>query len=264
MILWFKKYKHTNNGTNWDFDLNCLAIDDNFSNLQIGIPERKINEYNIYGQGAVLIPSYFFSNRSISFTYRFKKRNNHIFSIDKDFILLNWFFSIDDIYLVRNTERGLQYIKGYFRLNAKEKYKSYAISDEITIDFITEDPFFNSNILKSLINNSHNNETIFNITNNGIFTSFYIEYESGGNCNKISIIYIHSLFTRQLDISEILLNTGDIFIIDMRDFSFSKNGDKFIPVFDGNSFYIENGESILKFKNTTTGKVKLFFRERFI
>ncbi|NMC98535.1 MAG: hypothetical protein GYA62_02270 [Bacteroidales bacterium] len=260
MILFFKKYKDTNNGSDWSYNSNCLAIDDNFSNLKINIPERKINEIEIYGQGAVITPTPFFENRKISFTYRFKKNNNTIFTNQKDNLFLNWFFNTsDDIYLVRNTEKGLQKIKGVFKINANEKYKSYAISDEIDIQFITEDAFFESVIEKSYTANFTTDEVTINFVNNGFFVSFVIEYNNANYVPDVSFYYNNEFFKIYLSESQLKM-----FSFDFKSFKFYKNGINFYPTFTGSPFFLQNGSGQMIIKSTGRGNVTLKFVERFI
>ena len=260
MILYFKKYKDTENNTNWNYDNNCLAVDENFANLKINIPERKINEIEIYGQGAVIVPTTFFENRKISFTYRFKKNNNTIFTNEKDNLFLSWFFNTnDEIYLVRTTEKGLQKIRGVFKINANEKYKSYAISNDVDIDFITEDAFFESITEKTYEETFTTDEVTINFTNNGFFVSFVIEYTNALNVSDISFYYLDEFF-------KVYLNEAQIktFIFNFKDFKFYKNTISFFPNFVGSPFFLRNGAGQLLVKTTGRGTIKLRFTERFI
>ena len=260
MIMYFKKYKDTLNGTNWEYDNNCLSIDDNFSNFSINIPERKINEYSIYGQGSVIIPTYFFENRIINFSYRNKKINNTIFTNEKDDLFLRWFYSNDEIFLVRNTEKGLQKIKGIFQLKTNEKYKNYAISGDIDIQFITEDSFF-ENVTKTEYTKTISNQTeMINIVNSGFFTGWIIEYENAQSYNEFEIQYNNYYFKLQ----NLSIQLPTKLIINMTNFTFLINNNKFFPIFSGQSFYIESGESIMIIKTNGLGTVKLQFFERYI
>ena len=257
--LWFKKYKDTENGTNWNYTSNCLLVDDKFSNLSIDIPERKINQYNVYGQGAVVVPTRFFENRTITFEYRIKMRDEYIFNNIKDDIFLNWFFTEDEVWLVRNTERGLQKIKGVFKIKDNEKYKSYAISDKISISFITEEPFF-TNVLPTYYE-AFSSPSI-NFFNNGYFVAFLLEISHSTAFNRIDIIYKNNFF------SLLELNTIDnsTIIIDFRYFRFFINNTEFLPKFAGNVFMIEKGENqtlFVKVDNNNAEYIKLTFNERF-
>lgn len=260
MIMYFKKYKDTTNGSNWNYDANCLSVDDNFGNLSINIPERKINEYSVYGQGSVIIPTYFYENRVINFTYRNKKTNNTIFTNGKDSIFLDWLYSNDDIYLIRNTEKGLQKIKGIFQLKSKEKYKNYAISSDIEVQFITENSFFESVTAKEYTKNITNTIETINIENEGFFTGWILEYNNMDDYNEIEIQYNN--YFLKLQNLQVQLQTK--LIINMTDFTFTIYNNKLFPVFSGQSFYIENGTGEFKIITTGMGNVKLSFSERYI
>lgn len=258
MILYFKKYKDTEDGTNWGYDARCLSIDDRFANLSINIPGRKINEYSVYGQGSVIIPTYFFENRKISFTFRNRNKNGTIFTDWKDDIFLNWFYSNDIIFLIRETEKGLQKIRGYFIIKANEKYKSLTISNDIDIDFITEDAFFTSVNERAVQGNIENVLTTLNIVNNGYFTSWVLECSfTISPCTYIKMANSNYFF-------KIFDFSGVNIVINMRQFLFKNNEQFFMPKFEGNSFYIENGVQPFIIETNGRGTVVLKFFERFI
>lgn len=261
MILYFKKYKDTANGTNWAYDEKCLAVDNNFANLKISLPERKVNVTDIYGQGAIITPTPFFTKREISFTYRFKKSNDTIFTTTKDELFLNWFFNVeDDIYLVRNTDKGLQKIKGIFKLNAAEKYKSYAISDEVDIDFVCEDAFFTSTTQKQYEKSFGTSDTVvIDFINEGFYTSFVVEYNNSSYAPDISFYYEDEQFKIYLSESQ-----PKNFIFDFKTFKFYKNNINFFPQFAGSPFFLKNGAGQITVKTAGKGSIKIIFEERWI
>jgi len=263
MILYFKKYKDTNEGINWGFDDKCLPVDDRFANLEIELPKRKIDEIDVYGQGAIIIPSFFFSNRKISFSYRFKKNNNTIFTIEKDTFLTEWIYTQDETYLVRNTERGLQKIKGVFKLGGKEKYRSFSISDDIDIEFITEDAFFENDVKTVIQADFVNGICNLNFTNNGMFTSFKMEILNTHETKSIFLQHKENNF----NLININLQPDEKLIIDFEQFIFYRGGASFIPNFSGTTFFLNSGKgtfSVNTNNSEESGICKLFFTERFI
>ena len=254
--LYFKKYKDTNAGTNWTYDNNCLDVDVNFSNLQIDLPKRKILEYKIYGQGAVIVPTYFFENREISFNYRFKKANNYIFSLEKDEFILNWLYSDDEIYLIKTTERGLQKIKGVFEIKGAEKYKSFTISDNLEINFITESPFWESVAQKKY---SSTNGKI-NFDNEGYLTSFVLEVKNFSAINFLTLRYKTNYFK----IYNLFESLNRTFTLDFRFFTFKKDNYFFVPNFAGKTFFLENElNQDLNIETDSDITATLYFNERF-
>lgn len=260
MILYFKKYRDTQNGTDWNYNNSCLSIDENFANLEVSIPGRKINKYSIYGQGQVVIPTYFFDNREVKFTFRNKAKNNTIFHNEKDNFFINWLYTNDEVFLIRRTEKGLQKIKGIFSLDANEKYRSYSISNDLTVSFITEDSFFESVNKSQLVVNIDYVPYTFQVYNAGMFTSYEVYFTNNSYLNMFEIKNNLKYFR----MSELNTLENSTLHIDFKKFKFTINNNLVFPKFTGESFFLESNINNITINSDSKGSLIFEWTERFI
>jgi len=261
MILKFVKFDSNDN----EQFKGELPVDDRFADLQITIPEKKIEAKKSWGQGSIIENTPFFSNRVISFNYRFKAKNGQIFTIERDDFFNNWLFTNDIVYLYRQSERGEQRIRGHFKISEKEKYKKYAISDDIAIDFITEKPFFENLTEKKYSGSVTYGYVSFLIENTGNLTSFFVKISNNSfPFTALTIKYLG----QNLKISGFnYTKISDILFLDFVNFKFYLNEEEFFPILDGNPFFLTHGQNLIEFEvnfKKHGGALDFWFYEKFI
>jgi hypothetical protein len=143
MIYWLKT-KTDIDADGYVYDANCYALDTDASDLDLDNPVRKYTVAKIIGNGSTISGGDTFGDRSMSFKKIFKVDGvgtSGALTAGRLAFISKFIVSRDDIYLIRNYNTSLQYIKVVPTMGA-EKYKSLVASNSFTINLLCSIPFF--------------------------------------------------------------------------------------------------------------------------
>lgn len=122
-----------------DFPLDSFAL-----NLDLDNPARKYSIKKIIGNGASVSGGDYFADRTITFSRNFKTDGVSVsgaLTAARAAFFSKYILSSDEIYLIRDYNGTLQYIRVYPQLSG-EKYKKLLISEDFTIKLLCGEPFF--------------------------------------------------------------------------------------------------------------------------
>jgi len=143
MIYWLKT-KTDIDASNYAYDALSFPIDINAIDLDLDIPIRKYTVKKIIGNGASISGGDAFGDRIIKFSRIFKRDGVSISGAltqgRLDFIS-KYIVSRDEIYLIRDYNCSLQYIK-VVPVMKGEKYKKLLVSEDLEVSLLCSLPFF--------------------------------------------------------------------------------------------------------------------------
>ena len=143
MIYWLKTASDIASA-GYTYDSNCFPVDTYSSAINLGSPERKYTVKKIIGNGASISGGDYYGERKITINRRFKtdgSGTSGALTAARQAFLSKFITLSEDLYLIRDYNSSLQYIKVYPVLNA-EKYKKLLISEDIEIELLCDIPFF--------------------------------------------------------------------------------------------------------------------------
>lgn len=242
MIYWLKTgtdiedYGYGYDGLSFSLDSNALSID-------LGPPSRLYNVRKIIGSGASISGGDTFSDRTISFSRLFRKdgvSTSGALTAEREAFISKYILSRDEIYLVRDYNGTLQYIRVYPILKG-EAYKKLVISEDIGIDLICTDPFF-KNTAGTVIG-PFNKTSRFHtqtFTNSGAPSPFTFECTFSGSDGGIKVLVYENLGVELTYAFE----AGDELRIDVGKFQIWINGtERFNVPLVGSPFDLLSGEN---------------------
>lgn len=177
MVYWLKTQTDIDS-SDYAYDANSFPLDSNAIELDLDVPMRKYNVKKIIGNGASISGGDTFGDRVISFSRIFKtdgvSTSGALNQGRLDFIS-KFIVSRDDIYLIRDYNGSLQYIK-VSPVMKGESYKKFVISGDIKIDLLCSKPFFSevTETATALFDKTSRFLTK-SITNAGVQTPFIFE-----------------------------------------------------------------------------------------
>lgn len=176
MIYWLKT-KTDIDADGYVYDSNCFALDENGADLDLDTPLRKYTVTKIIGNGAVISGGDTFGDRNMSFKRMFKPdgvSTSGALTSGRISFLSKFILTRDDIYLIRDYNGSLQYIKVILTMGA-EKYKKLVASENFDIKMICSVPFFKDVAETDVAFTKSSRYHTQNITNLGVTTPFIFE-----------------------------------------------------------------------------------------
>lgn len=224
-----------------DFPLDSFAL-----SLDLDNPARKYNVKKIIGNGASVSGGDYFEDRTISFSRNFKADGVSVtgaFNAVRSAFISKYILSSDEIYLIRDYNGTLQYIRVYPQLGG-EKYKKLLISEDFTIKLICDEPFFQNTTLTT--SGTFTKTVRFrdvNFTMPGVMCPIIFQGEFVSNDTEIKIGVYDNYGVRVVkDFA-----AGDIVKIDSGSLRVWINGvERFNLVIEGTPFNILSGASTVR------------------
>lgn len=143
MIYWLKTKSNIDN-YGYTYDAYSFPIDTNAIDIDLGAPSRKYNIKKVIGNGAIISGGDFYSPRTIKFSRKFKRdgvSTTGALTTGRLNFLVEYVLTFDDLYLIRDYNGSLQYIR-IFPIMGAEKYGSLLISNDIDFTLYCDVPFF--------------------------------------------------------------------------------------------------------------------------
>lgn len=176
MIYWLKT-KTDIDADGYSYDANCFGLDSNSADLDLDTPLRKYTVTKIIGNGAVVTGGDTYGDRNMSFKRMFKPDGISVsgaLTADRLDFISRFIVSRDEIYLVRNYNGSLQYIKVYLTMGA-EKYRKLVASESFDVKMICSVPFF-KDVSETVVSfDKISRYHTQNITNIGVDSPFIFE-----------------------------------------------------------------------------------------
>jgi hypothetical protein len=247
MIYWLKT-KTDIDASNYAYDSLCFPLDTNGTDLDLDNPTRRYQVNKIIGNGATISGGDTFGDRAPSFKMMFKTDGvgtSGALTAGRLAFISKYIVSRDDIYLIRDYNGTLQYIKVVPTMGA-EKYKKYVTSSPFEIKLLCSLPFF-KNVTATVVSFTKSSRyQTEDITNTGIMTPFIFQgtFSANDTVFKISVyenagLQITNAFTG-----------GDILKFDTASFRiWVNNVERFnIPVL-GTPFNLLSGANAVKLES---------------
>lgn len=143
MVYWLKT-KTDIDADGYTYDANSFPLDTNAITIDLDNPKRKYNVKKIIGNGASISGGDYYADRIIAFSKIFKYdgvSTTGAFNAVRQAFISKYMISSDEIYLIRDYNGTLQYIRVYPILGG-EKYKKFVASEDFDIKMYCDIPFF--------------------------------------------------------------------------------------------------------------------------
>jgi hypothetical protein len=262
MIYWLKT-KTDIDASDYAYDALCFPLDLNATDIDLDTPARKYNYKKIIGNGASISGGDSFTDRTMSFKRIFKSdgvgTSGALTQARLDFIS-KYIVTRDDIYLIRDYNTSLQYIKVVPTMGS-EKYKKLVVSNELDIKLMCSVPFFKDiTDTVEVLTDKASRFYHAHITNPGVMTPFTFQgtFDDNDTEFKLSLyanlgIKITEAFTTG-DILKIDTGTFRVWINNIERFNLTIVGSPFNLLSGANTVSIESIADIVDMALTYTGR----------
>jgi hypothetical protein len=262
MIYWLKTLADITSSGDFAYNSDCFPIDTNATTINLDPPERKYDVKKIIGDGASISGGDFFGSRVISFTRIYKKdgvSTSGALTADRLAFISKYVITMDDVYLVRDYNGALQYIKVRPVIN-DEKYKKLIMSEDFAVKLLCSIPFFKSvtETVEEFTKTTRFHSEAF--TNLGVATPFTFEctFDSNDTEFKMALyenmgIKITQAFTAG-DILKIESGTFRVWINNTERFNLTIVGTPFKALSGANSLRIESVSDLSDCSISYTGR----------
>ncbi|MGB4206282.1 MAG: hypothetical protein WBJ84_11780, partial [Bacteroidales bacterium] len=232
-------------------------IDLAFSEINLTMPEKKLDIKKSFGDGVAIYEYNFFSNRQLELKKRFTNKNDN-FQTFFDFIS-DFFFTKENIYLCRKRNETETDVLQFFLQDLSDlKLNNYAITKDITIKLISQEPFFSIYpIIESDLIIINTNPFELTILNNNEKTYFFFYFEN------VSNITIEDIYRNYIELKNYTTN----FTINTKTLNseYYLNSEKYIKRNDGMPLLLEKGNNTFYLKtNSINGAVKYFYNKKIL
>jgi len=248
MIYWLKT-KTDIDASDYAYDALCFPLDINAIDIDLDTPARKYNYKKIIGNGASISGGDSFSDRTMSFKRIFKTdgigTSGALTQARLDFIS-KYIVTRDDIYLIRDYNTSLQYIK-VVPIMGSEKYKKLVVSNELDIKLMCSVPFF-KDITDTTVNLTAKTSRFYHYhaTNIGVMAPFYFQCTFDDNDTEFKLSLYENL---GIKITE-AFTTGDILKIDTGTFRvWINNIERFNLTIVGSPFNLLSGTNTVSIES---------------
>lgn len=264
-VFWLKKQSDIDIDGNYDYNAsNSFLIDTNIIDVDLDTPRKKIDVRKKIGNGQYVRVTDFYEPRTIKLNLKFKRdaSGNNVFNNDRLTILKTWVTSDDELYLVRqyaNPSRK-EAIRVYPSGISGEKYDNYLISGQVSVDFFTDSPFFQSVTQTTNSFTSTGGEKSCAVTNDGVRCPFTITIDLGADTDGIIIKLFENVQLQLLD----YFYSGDVIIIDMGTMVNYKNSAEFLFTTNGSPFQLLTGANTVKVTTNGACDIDIDYYQRFL
>lgn len=250
MIYWLKTGVDIQS-SGYGYDGNCFPLDSNVSSINMDTPERKYQTKKIIGNGASVSGGDSYADRVITISRVFKNDGSSVsgaLTAGRTTFINKFIASYDSIYLIRNYNGSLQYIK-VIPVLGNEKYKKLIVSESFDIKLLCELPFFKAvapTVTSVFQKNAHYFD--YSFTNDGVPTPVIFSGTFAGNDTELKLGVYNNY---GVDIVRNFI-TGDIVTVDSSDLSvYINNVQYFNLVITGTPFNALAGASTLRIESVT-------------
>jgi phage-related protein len=262
-VLWLKKQADIISEGDYAYNASsCFLLDANVMDIDLDTPVKKVDVRKKIGNGQYVRVTDFYDARNIKVNLKFKRdaSGNNVFNADRLNILKTWVTSDDEIYLIRDYSTALQKIRVYPTGIGGEKYSNYVISGNISIEFLTGSPFFESITETTNDFSSTGGAKVCAVTNNGVKCPFKITIDLAGDSDGIIIKLFENVQLQLLD----YFYSGDVIEIDMSTMDNLKNGALFLFDTNGSPFQLNSGVNNVTVTTNGSCDIDIDYYQRFL
>lgn len=261
-VLWLKKQTDIVSEGNYSYNASsCFLLDTNVFDVNLDTPRKKIDVRKKIGNGQYVRVTDFYDSRVIQVSLKFKRNaTDNVFNADRLSILKTWVTSDDEMYLIRQYQSGLEKIRVYPSGIGGEKYSNYLVSGNISIDFITDSPFFDSTTQTTNTFSSTGGAKVCAVTNNGVKCPFTITIDLSADTDGIIIKLYENI---QLQLTDYFYS-GDIVVIDMGTMDNTLNGADYLFTTLGSPFQLVTGSNNVTVTTNGSADIDIDYYQRFL
>jgi hypothetical protein len=265
-VLWLKKQAgiiadgdYAYNSSDSD---NNFLLDTNVYDIDLDTPRKKVDVRKKIGNGQYVRVTDFYDSRNIKVSLKFKRDSsgNNVFNTDRLNILKKWVTSDDEIYLIRDYMTSLQKIRVYPTGIGGEKYSNYIVSGNISIEFLTSSPFFESVTETTNTFSSTGGAKVCAVTNDGVKCPFIITIDLAADSDGVIIKLFENV---QLQLTDYLYS-GDLIEINMANMENTLNGASYLFTTSGSPFQLNTGSNNVTVNTNGSADIDIDYYERFL
>ena len=242
------------------FDSYCLDLDSLANSINLGNPDRDYYALKKIGNGVIIRGGNSYTERKMSFNFPYYDPT----SSTRETFLKDWIYSDDKKYLYRDDLNGLTRIEVLLNVKSNEAWKNYIMSEDITIEMLSEMPFFQRITADSYSATLPIGTTIIPFINDGISTPFILNF----TFDNIASGFIAKMYENvgiNITYSFIANNTLKI---DTSNLNVWINSQLRFPdayyAFTGSPFRMETGTNNLKITTDASGDLLITYYKRYL